>query len=342
MSIRFVIDPRCKYVYASYFIYGLRQLVGDERLIFDHRPFFDIVQDNLNEDFDQYFLFVDLKTGLKYAIDYRDKSSLSERALGWSDVYAKINLKYSDFQLQRLSTGARIKVKSIGPAFGINEYRTADLYLAALRNYVKSKRLKSPFTFREFLSGYNWARTRVSIKEYRPRPSDSNFVFHASRFYSMQSHGAETNLARANFIRAAKQLDAIVFEGGLYSNAGIPESFVDVRAKTYYPHHQYLALTSRSAFVFSCPAAWGCHGWKLGEFMAMGKAIISAPFENSLPTGMREAVNIHIVESLDNLSEEVNTLARDHEYRRHLENGAKNYYSEYLEPSALMGRLVIE
>ena len=42
--------------------------------------------------------------------------------------------------------------------------------------------------------------------------------------------------------------------------------------------NEWISKTKQSAIVFNTPAFWSCHGWKLGEYLAMGKCIISVRY----------------------------------------------------------------
>ena len=104
----------------------------------------------------------------------------------------------------------------------------------------------------------------------------------------------------------------------------------------------YLLNIKRSAFVFNTPAAWACHGWKLGEFLAMGKAIISTPFVNEMPENMVHGENIYFVESENEMEVGVNLLLSDNILRRKLEMGAKEYYDKWLKPEVVIRRIINE
>jgi hypothetical protein len=84
------------------------------------------------------------------------------------------------------------------------------------------------------------------------------------------------NQARVVFIDACRAQKGIVFEGGFWARKRVPvsgyESYTD---PVDYPHPVYIEKTRRSAVVFNTPSYKWCHSWKLGEFLAMGKAIVS-------------------------------------------------------------------
>ena len=58
---------------------------------------------------------------------------------------------------------------------------------------------------------------------------------------------------------------------------------------------EWMHKTKMSEVVFNTPAFWECHGWKLGEYLALGKAIISTPLSNDLPYPLEHGKNIYMI-----------------------------------------------
>jgi glycosyltransferase involved in cell wall biosynthesis len=97
-----------------------------------------------------------------------------------------------------------------------------------------------------------------------------------------------------------------------------------------YSYSEYLEKTKKSLFVFNTPAVFECHGWKLGEYMAMGKAIISTPLSNDLPESLKHGENIHFVNSEEEIKDAIQLLLKDEDYRNKLEKGIKNIMKSML------------
>lgn len=331
------VDPRCKHVYASIYLWGLEKILGRRAVGFSMRPFRELAQTDREDDFDHYMALVD-GNGVRYIIDYRDKSDIRDSALAWCDVYGKVNFKRN--VIDAVDASQQSKIHPIGPNFGINQWSSIALYSTFLLNRLKiGWRPDWPVGLRAFLAGYNWTRRRRRIDEYKVATADPGYVFHASRLYRAQS-GADTNDARARFVRAVRAVSKVKFEGGLVAYGGVVAGYEDVCLQEGFPTAAYLENTARSAIVFNTPAAWGCHGWKLGEYMALGKAIVSMPFVNDLPPGMVHGKNIHIVDGADELEEAVLQLLKDHTYRRQLEVNARRYFDEFVEPVGVVRRIL--
>lgn len=337
------IDPRSNLIYASMYIKGLQEYFGDQNISFKPKPFLDLKQTQGKEDFDHYFSFFNHQNDKKYVVDFRDKNTLNQRALEWCDVYAKVNLNTNKKIFTELDSSIQKKIVGIGPNFGIKLYSGASLYTLAFLNYFKSNyRLSVPVSFRDFIGGYNWMRKRQKIEDYENTLGTRNCVFHISSYYQNQSHGDKVNELRAAFIRACKNIKGLEFEGGLVLKTGVSKDnpFSDVIIDFYVKNADYILKTKQSRIVFNTPAAYGCHGWKLGEYFAMGKVIISTSFINNIPEGIQHGVNIHLVNSAEDIENAITLIMQNDSYREKLESGSRKYYNEYLKPKSVVRRIL--
>ena len=99
----------------------------------------------------------------------------------------------------------------------------------------------------------------------------------------------------------------------------------------------YILKTKESVMVFNTPSVGGCHGWKLAEYLCMGKAIISTPLSREMPgEGLIHGENIHFIASTEELEEAVAFIKTNVNYRKHLEQGARHYYEEYIAPDKVI------
>jgi glycosyltransferase involved in cell wall biosynthesis len=95
--------------------------------------------------------------------------------------------------------------------------------------------------------------------------------------------------------------------------------------------------------VFNTPSFWDYHGWKLGEYLALGKCIVSTKLSNDLPYPLEHGVNIYFVEnSEESMREAVEYILTHPDYRHKLEKGAREYWETYGTPEASLKLLGIE
>ena len=173
------------------------------------------------------------------------------------------------------------------------------------------------------------------------------YVFFCSTLWfndEKNNNDLNVNLSRANFIRACKDISTLHFEGGLVSqsdNRSSIEKFADCLYKGV-DIDKWIEKTKQSYVVFNTPAFWKCHGWKLGEYLAMGKCIISTPLSNDLPFPLEHGVNIHFVQNDKKaIQAAIEYIISHPEYKSHLEKGAREYWYKYGSPTASLKLLGI-
>ena len=104
--------------------------------------------------------------------------------------------------------------------------------------------------------------------------------------------------------------------------------------------------------VFNTPAFWDCHGWKLGEYMALGKCIISTPLSNELPTP-KECIAEDdkswiakyfciIDRNKQSMKDAIEYIKMHPEYKDELEERITKYWQENGSPVASLKRLGIK
>jgi glycosyltransferase involved in cell wall biosynthesis len=194
---------------------------------------------------------------------------------------------------------------------------------------------------RQLRSFWLQARHREPLASYAPRESDVDYVFFTSWLWAKHDDDP-VNRARRQFIEVCRVRADLHFVGGFAPRRrGTPAGYAGLTAARRYPLAEYLAKTSRSALVFNTPAVHSCHGWKLGEYLALGKAIITTPLSRELPAPLVHGTHVHVVDgSRDELNAAITKLLEDLSYRRKLESAARAYWDEYLAPERSVARLI--
>ena len=273
---------------------------------------------------------------LKICLDHIDIPRTIERGLEWCDVYGKSNVDPATVPpahaAKVLITGSCIPFRVCGPRRGL--LTAAWTYALCLPDF---KRIKSP---REHFA--NWWRQykyRLSQPTYVPASYTPGYVFFSATIWKSEP---ECNRFRANFMEACRTTPGLRFEGGF-----MPRPRNDVPGFERYTtdhkrsHGEYVANTKRSTVAFNTPSVFGCNPWRLAEFLAMGKAMISTPLIRELPAPLTHGENVHFVDgSLESIREAVRLLLQDAEYRQHLERGARTYYLSYLKPERIIQRIL--
>ncbi len=178
----------------------------------------------------------------------------------------------------------------------------------------------------------------------------SDYCFHLSTLWYDNLTDATTNRLRGIFIQACKN-NCSKFEGGFFY---IPQK----KLLREYPRYEkykkeykgllfdkrismrkYLDKTKSSAFVFNTPSVLGCHGWKLGEYLCMGKAIISTPLTKLMHGEFISGIHYLQVTNATEIDTAVKLLLKDQHLRINLEKSAKQYFDQYLSPTSVMKRI---
>ncbi len=337
------IDPRSRYNYTGYYILGLRKLFPRAVIKFDIRPF---PKDMLSHYRDNNSCLAIMIDGFKFFIDADDKLKIDSSAYQWCDVYGKINV--TSKELVEFP-----KMVSIGPSFGVTIDSRFCIILACIRNFI-SLRHYSDLTFKAYLKDYIYSFVRrrpVTLYE-RKIAVKHNYIFHASTLWYGDFTAENTNMFRGEFLKACQKAGLII-EGGLFYVEGpavlaempdypkykeIYKDFIyDKRLSMDY----YIRKTKESVLVFNTPSVCECHGWKLAEYLCMGKAIISTPLTRVMPgEGLIHGVNVHFVKTPEEIYDAVVKINTDESYRKKLEKGAREYYEKWLAPEVVTKRIL--
>jgi hypothetical protein len=330
-----IIDPFVNVYYASFYIRGFGEKFGNASLRFGNEPFREL-KDRAN-----CFNFViqQNEKSQRVTIDAGDFDTIDPSCYHWCDVYGKVNTNWA-----KTPKADYPKIVSLAPSFGIRLWNWKETAYHALFNLIKSESFRNA---RKFLGKYKRQfALRLPLSAYTPEPSKDHYIFHVSTLWQNDEYNQndeKVNNPRANFMEVCKTMPEIEFEGGFYFTQNHP---LNPRFKELAFHHYlsaaiYLQKTKESCVVFNTPAFWNCHGWKLGEYLALGKAIISTPLSNDLPEPLVHGENIHIISNdKKEMEDAIRLLVEDKIYRNKLEQGARAYYLRNATPAmslALLG-----
>ena len=356
-NIQILVDPRSNYAYSSYYILGLQHIYGKSAIQYTYAPF-KTLGDMGN---DMRFIIQEGDKQKKVFLHLNDSYVLQVDDYAWCDVYGCVNANYAKYPGDTYP-----KLRSLVPSFGI---RVEDRLTAVMRHgaeqlipilsiilnrsrwnkYTGRMESKALRNLRNYFGlRYRTWKNREPLSSYVcDIPSEDNYIFFLSTLWysdEWNKNDETVNLRRAHFIRACKSIEGVTFEGGLLGDASSSnEKFADVLATHEEPFGQWIEKTKRSALVFNTPAFWDCHGWKLGEYLALGKCIVSTKLSNDLPYPLEHGKNIHFVEDTEeSMREAISYILAHPEYRHKLEKGAREYWEKYGTPEASLKLLGIK
>jgi len=331
-----VIYPAFDAFYYSFYLEGIREVFGACNVHFSYEPFPALGSN----------CFAFILTGThksRVLIDAYDGALIrNDVGIEWSDVHGKVNLVSS-----QVPDKYRARSVPIGPSFPIRLWSRCKAWLVACENYRTTVHgfKNAPEHFANYRRQYKY---RLPLSQYVPGQVRANYVFHSSTLWPEvedASGFASTNRYRAQFMEACKSVKGLCFEGGFRFN---PSAVGDLAMKYReclearpFSHPDWLEKTKASVLVFNTPSVWGSHGYKLAEYLALGKAIITTPLARELPAPLVHGEHVHIIDgSRESFKEAIDQLLRDSYYRNSLENNARNYFLQFLSPARVIERLV--
>ena len=356
ISSKVIIDSRFSYLYGSFYLYGLVELFGWSNIRFSYSTFSDLSDPEWN------IRFIISVRGVtkRYFIQTNDSYHISQEDYDWCDVYGHVNANYTYYPKEKYP-----KIVSLVPSFGIravNLYRTVVISVCcffksfeAIVNRVEWNKWKNCHEVNKtkniklfFTRYYKCFKNRLPYLEYEKEiPVRDDYVFFLSTLWYNDDYNQNdkcVNLRRATFIRACYLIKRLKFEGGLLADlSSTKEKFTDVLVEKGETFKSWIDKTKSSLLVFNTPAFWNCHGWKLGEYLALGKCIVSTKLSNDLPCPLCHGENIHFVEnSQEAMAEAIEYILVHPEYRKRLEKGAQIYWNAYGTPIQSLKLLGIE
>ena len=333
--MQITLDPLTNVYYASFYMQGLIDFFGKSNIRYRNAPFLSLK----NRTYAFNFVMEDKGNETRITIDYEDFDTIDQACYNWCNVYGKVNTNWA-----RTPKADYPKMVSLAPGFGIRLWNAKETAYHALVNLVISGSYSNA---RKLFGKYKRQfALRLPISAYTPEPSKENYIFHVSTLWyndEYNQNDEKVNNSRANFMEVCKVLPEIEFEGGFYFTQQHP---LNPRFKELAFHHYlsaaiYLQKAKESCVAFNTPAFWNCHGWKLGEYLALGKAIISTPLSNDLPEPLVHGENIHLISNdKKEMEDAIHLLVGDKIYRNKLEQGARAYYLRNATPAmslALLG-----
>lgn len=328
------VHPRFVIPYYAFYLEGIGRVFGFDSITFDR----DAMPDET--EFNDGFAFTLSEPGgteraRRFYISSNDFARYDSVALEWCDRYGMVN---HDPDACRASSSPE-KIVPIGPSFGVRGWGSLGRTVHDIGRIWRAGGLAPRDALSVLRSTGKLVSQRLPEQSYVPGRAQDGYVFFVS--WPWKKH-PEVNPPRARFIRACKSATRVTFEGGFAPRrrrdvAGID----DILAERTYPFRQWLRNTQASSVVFNCPAVHQCLGWKLGEFLALGKAIISLPLPRSMPAPLQHGEHVHYVADDENAMRfAIERIVQDAVYRTRLEVGARRYYLEHLAPERVIERLI--
>lgn len=349
MGIKVFVDPLMFPWAESFYYQGLLDLFGKQNVEFNPSYFVDIPNNPARPNTFNFIIWESDKT-TRYAIDWFDANTINNKhAYDWCDVYGKVNLNWSVTPLSEFG-----KLVPVPPSMGIKCHSLSGAICDLVSNCSKAGiLLKKDFVryARYYYREYN--RLPLDSYQYNPDLVQNGYVFFLNTLWynaNWNDNDERLNTPRYNIMKYVNELPFVDFDGGFvaHNKRNVKNGYEssDYKYGDFVVHRrvkatEYMNKLTKSFVALNTGGVVSCFGWKLAEYLAKGKAIVSLPFVNNLAVPLEHGKNIHFVEcDRDSIQSALIYIYENQDYRMELERGSRLYWETYCKPSVVIYNLM--
>jgi hypothetical protein len=150
------------------------------------------------------------------------------------------------------------------------------------------------------------------------------------------------NEMRASCIRAARVEFGARFFGGFAVDEFAQREYGDCLLPDHRAseRHAFLSRVRTSAVCVATTGLHGSIGWKMAEYVAASRAIVSEPLRYQVPGGFAAGRNFIEFDSLDAFIDSVDRVLRDASLRESMRRANWEYYQRWVRPDAQVLRML--
>jgi hypothetical protein len=303
------------------------------------------------------FTVTDLSTGLRARVccDYRDEAMLFPlRPFDTCDVIFKYH--FDPHYNAALPTAHQQKVYPAGLFYTPRHPRAHHLWLMALGECLTAWRrggwrgVRSPRSaflaplnraLFSFERNYSAMRTAAFFETTMRDPAAAPYAFFQTRsFDSGKRDRQAVTEERASLIRALRAALGDRFVGGFMPSEMAQRAYADCITTAPTDSEGYTKLVNQAAVVVYSRGLQGSVARKMAEYLAGGCCIVAQRFSGVLPAPLRDHQEVVYFDTPAECAARCADLLDDVLRRRQMEQRARAYYDEQVEPSAAMRRLI--
>ena len=222
---------------------------------------------------------------------------------------------------------------SIRP-YGLNYYGFYPFYLKIL---IRSLHRLDPRYIFSLLGSRFGSEQYWNIKNWTPEKTikkNSNKILFCTRLWENQD---EINDTRIRLIRRLKKDFKSDVISGVKDTPLARKSCKDLILPDQVANRKnFINLINCSSVCITSTGLDRSIGWRMGEFVSAGKAILSEPLHFSVPGDFQEGKNYLSFNSVDEAIEKCNYLLSLDDKRHTMEMENLHYYFHYLKPDVLI------
>jgi hypothetical protein len=257
------------------------------------------------------------------------------------NIQADFYFKRSYSPLMQSHRPANCQVFPLGFNYNIQPEKNLLRYSGSLNKkvkyFIKTNKLLKKVSAKNFFYAHDF--------EYYPVKPQHNKILFLTRLWDPGDAKSQRsvelrnriNATRVECIKRCREEFGSDFTGGLFvekfASKHYPELIVDAsltNKASYLQHVKHHAI---------CIATTGLHnsiGWKMGEYVAASRAIVSEPLRFELPGNFSKDTNYYEFETADQLVTEISRLRNDPAAMSQMMNANFQYYNNYVKPENLV------
>ena len=285
--------------------------------------------------------------GQMVGFDMIDSSDLDEEMLRSCDWYFKRSLALSAPKLPHGS--ARLR------PWGLNYQVECDHFdwFALERDWRLGSGLMKFREIRRHLPGSGAASMALRRLEHPPAESEPKILFltrvwdhddDPGRSDEKRRHFMELNAMRAECVRRLRKAFGSRFSGGLADTPLARSLFPDAifREPALTRKKAYLNLVKSHSIGVTTGGLHGSLGGKLGEYVAMSRAVVTERLECRVAGNFREGTHFLSFATPEQCVDQVKLLMEDRATRTAMMAANHRYYRDYLDPTRVIANALAQ
>jgi len=207
-------------------------------------------------------------------------------------------------------------------------------------------RLADPKQVYRDIINYKVEHITASDYEYKPLLNQHDKILFFTRLWEFEKYDdspifqaqiEEINHSRITSIRACKEAFGDRFIGGVYDDPTSHKYAPDLIVPSEYTNKlNFLDEVKKSNICISTTGLHQSIGWKMGEYVAASRAIISEPLHFELPGDFKDGENFLSFNDNDELVSQIDNLLSDRSKIKNMMDSNHNYYRQYVKPDSMI------
>ena len=293
------------------------------------------------------------RQSLKVCFDLRDTGNILIETLQKSDIYFKRSYSHEWINKQNIKQGQQQKIFPYGLNYACRSEHQFSNNINRITTF--NHLLNYQFINKQFSSNLKYNFKQVSFNNYKfstqfevgSEVPAEKFILFQTRVYDPKKWNDEAikylnikelNLMRVEIIRALKDKFGSKFIGGLQKTDFSENKYPDCITPFKTGKSEYLKLIKKCLITITNSGLVQSNGFKLPEYIAASRCIITEPLKYELPTPLKEQVNIITFNNPEECIKACENILQDPNLAKTMRKNNENYYNNELKPSILISK----